>query len=97
MARHPISLSNFRTILVSTTWKDKKSNEIKKLFQGRATLATHYQAGRSFDYKGYLGNPNFRAVSSFSRENKWLDHGEEQGTTIRFWDGNHQRMLGRTL
>ena len=36
----PLSLSNFRTILVSTTWKDKKSNEIKKLFQGRATLDT---------------------------------------------------------
>ena len=79
----PLSLSNFRTILDSTTWKDENSGKIEKLFQGRATLATHSQAGISFDYKGYLGRTKFRAVSSYSKENKWLDHGEEQGTTIR--------------
>ena len=79
----PLSLSNFRTILVSTTWRNRETAKLEKLFQGRATLATHVQAGRNFDFKGYLGNPDFRAVSSYERDTKWLDHGDEQGTTIR--------------
>ena len=46
-------------------------------------MTSHSIFDLNFDYKGYLGVENFRAADTFSSDIKWLDHGNEPGTTIR--------------
>ena len=76
-------MSGLRTILVSTTYQDEKTKQLEKLFQGRTTLKSHTIGDKNYDFKGYLGEGEFRAVSQLDKEHKWLDHGSETGTTIR--------------
>lgn len=78
----PLSLSYLRTIFVSTAWVDEAGN-LKKLFQGRATLKSHQLVSRNYDFKGYLGDKNFRAVSHIERKYAWLEREDKSGTTIR--------------
>ena len=78
----PLALSTLRSILVSTAWKDENGS-LKKLFQGRSTLMTHQVGDQNFDYKGYLGGKNFKAVESLEKKYSWLEREDETGTTIR--------------
>lgn len=78
----PLAMSQLRTILVSTAWT-AKNGSLKKLFQGRATLTTHQLGSKNFDFKGYLGAPDFKALQSLPKKYSWLEREEQSGTTIR--------------
>ena len=66
-----LTLSDLRTIFVSTNWKDESGN-IQSLFQGRATFMVHAVGGAHYGHIGYFGKEQKRASQTVPSEFDWL-------------------------
>lgn len=80
----PFTVSQLRTIFVSTCWKDNNDN-IHHYVQGKSVLMSHVDdEGKTRQAEGYWGNPHRCQPVEFTRESEvpdWLER-DELGTTL---------------
>jgi hypothetical protein len=71
----PIVLSKLRTIIVSSVWKDKKTQKLSEAIQGRTTLMARKIDGseKTFNNIGYWGGDAFSSIESAEHSYPWIN------------------------
>jgi hypothetical protein len=75
------AVSDLQTVIYSTRFRDKESDEIKFAAQGRLRLISHTDGDQKLSAEGYWGNENFTPITSLTAVPTWVAR-EMIGTSI---------------
>lgn len=75
------AVSGLQTVIYSTCYHDKESDEVKFAAQGRLRLISHTDGSKKLSAEGYWGKDNFTPITSSSEVPGWVAR-SEIGTSI---------------
>ena len=75
------AVSDLQTVIYSTCYKSKSSNDVNFAAQGRLRLISHSNGDQRLSAEGYWGNDNFTPITSPAGVPAWVAR-EEIGTSI---------------
>jgi hypothetical protein len=75
------AVSDLQTVIYSTRYVEKKTQEEKFAAQGRLRLISHLDGDKSCSAEGYWGGPNFTAIENLTLVPSWMAR-HEIGTSI---------------
>jgi hypothetical protein len=75
------AISELQSVVYTTRYRDKATDEEKFAAQGRLRLISHRNGDTDFSAEGYWGAPDFCAIEDESEVPPWMRR-EERGTSI---------------